>query len=743
MIANKGYKWYKCDLHLHTTASKCFADESVTAEQWVQACIDKKLTCVAVTDHNSNKGITEIQKAAEEYGLFVFPGVELTCDTSGIHLLVLFDIGKTDREVGDFLAECGIKYKDYGEQEARSPYTIFKVLEIANAHDALVIPAHIDEFNGLADVRHSVLADFYSMKTINAVQVVHKKFVEDDMNGIEEYLSKYYNKTIKKELADSWKKPVSSAKKHNCTLLTFSDNPHEEGSPKHGIAGIGTRFTWIQMDQKPSLEGLRQAFLSPDNRIQNDFNGIDSPFFPKKTVIQSVTLSDTYLNRKEFNIDFHHQLNVIIGGPGSGKSSILRCIRGILKNVKDLNNLPQIQVDQNDFYRKYDSKLKKGIFKDESKICLKLIHEGLEYEVISESINSVEKQKIQVYCIDGERKIEQENPEEFLAFFQIEQYSQKQIYEISKEPSALRDKINSALPDYETLRNELEEYKSSFLSKSAAIRELLSKSYKKNTIKAEIQKIENQIDIFKKSEIEKIIEKENKFRVEYQNIDKCKMLYVQKIDGVAKLKNILQNRNLDLFSDFDEIHAKEFQSLFLPMEMNIEHLVSQMDNALADLTQKMSDISNKIESTIWHREKIENAQSLEELFKTLEDSGIGSAEQVNLLLAEKSEKEQDLQKIASWLVDIDILKKEKQQIQEKYFEKSEHLSKLRKEFVYELKSHNLNIKVNSFRDKISFEKTVGDIINLGSKYEGDFKKLISVCFGCNSNCRRQFEKAYL
>jgi hypothetical protein len=49
----RGNQWYKCDLHLHTPESKCFVDRSVTAKEWVQACLDEHLEVVAVTDHNS------------------------------------------------------------------------------------------------------------------------------------------------------------------------------------------------------------------------------------------------------------------------------------------------------------------------------------------------------------------------------------------------------------------------------------------------------------------------------------------------------------------------------------------------------------------------------------------------------------------------------------------------------------------------------------------------------------------
>ena len=44
-ITYKGTRWFKCDLHLHTPASKCFEDKTVTPEQWVDKvwCYNKLL----------------------------------------------------------------------------------------------------------------------------------------------------------------------------------------------------------------------------------------------------------------------------------------------------------------------------------------------------------------------------------------------------------------------------------------------------------------------------------------------------------------------------------------------------------------------------------------------------------------------------------------------------------------------------------------------------------------------------
>src|SRR4051812_40422892 len=101
-INYKGTRWFKCDLHLHTPASKCFQDQSVTPEQWVNRAIEQGLNCVAVTDHNTGGNIDLIKTAAIGKSITVFPGVEITCDTSKIHLLVLFDVTKNSNDVNDF-----------------------------------------------------------------------------------------------------------------------------------------------------------------------------------------------------------------------------------------------------------------------------------------------------------------------------------------------------------------------------------------------------------------------------------------------------------------------------------------------------------------------------------------------------------------------------------------------------------------------------------------------------------------
>lgn len=257
MIGFKGSKWYKCDLHLHTIASECFADREVTPEQWVDRAIEQGLHCVAVTDHNTPLGIKDIQEAAIDKPLTIFPGVEITCDPSKVHLLILFDPTKGEEEIKSFLSKCDIEHTHYGKQDATTIKSVFEVSDIAtNKCNALIIPAHIDEFAGINALSHQNLEKFYSRTDINAVQVVHKAFyknsIPDDFN---DYINKYYSaKTpIEASTITTWKKPVDLALSNNISILTFSDNPHKAGDSKHGLWGIGSRFTWIKMDETPSL----------------------------------------------------------------------------------------------------------------------------------------------------------------------------------------------------------------------------------------------------------------------------------------------------------------------------------------------------------------------------------------------------------------------------------------------------------------------------------------------------------
>lgn len=64
----------KADLHIHSTAS----DGKMTPEQVVREAAGLKLSYIALTDHDTIKGVEKAREVARDYDIEVVPGVEIT-----------------------------------------------------------------------------------------------------------------------------------------------------------------------------------------------------------------------------------------------------------------------------------------------------------------------------------------------------------------------------------------------------------------------------------------------------------------------------------------------------------------------------------------------------------------------------------------------------------------------------------------------------------------------------------------
>ncbi len=73
------------DLHIHSTAS----DGEYTPTQLVEMALQRGLSVISITDHDTTEGIDEALKAAEGTSLEIIPGVEISVDIPHreVHLL--------------------------------------------------------------------------------------------------------------------------------------------------------------------------------------------------------------------------------------------------------------------------------------------------------------------------------------------------------------------------------------------------------------------------------------------------------------------------------------------------------------------------------------------------------------------------------------------------------------------------------------------------------------------------------
>jgi len=76
------------DLHIHTTAS----DGTLTPSEAVSRARELGLSAIAITDHDTHRGVKEAIIAGQEAGVEVVPGIEISVDyeNKGVHILGYF-----------------------------------------------------------------------------------------------------------------------------------------------------------------------------------------------------------------------------------------------------------------------------------------------------------------------------------------------------------------------------------------------------------------------------------------------------------------------------------------------------------------------------------------------------------------------------------------------------------------------------------------------------------------------------
>lgn len=108
--------------------------------------------------------------------------------------------------------------------------------------------------------------------------------------------------------------------------------PLFQSSDAHSLEKIGTKFSWIK--SAPTFEGLKQVIYEPEERICLQVTKPDQK--PTYQVIDSLDLSNSGL--WEGKIELNENLNTIIGGRSTGKSSLLASIAYKLGSFQQIMN---------------------------------------------------------------------------------------------------------------------------------------------------------------------------------------------------------------------------------------------------------------------------------------------------------------------------------------------------------------------------------------------------------------------
>ncbi|MCX8086913.1 MAG: AAA family ATPase [Rhodocyclaceae bacterium] len=331
-----GSRWWKFDFHTHTPASfdtPWYRDKlSMAPEDWLRQYMAADIDGVAVTDHNSGAWIDRLKaayatmKAQAEAGqppegfreLTLFPGVEISTN-GGVHVLAIFDPTAATSDIDSLLGAVGYTGTK-GDSDGETSKSVAEVIAAVLSTGAIAIPAHADAGKGLLRVNPGTRECALSANTVRqALEVEGLLAVEwCDINN-----------------------PYPQAVENFCRPLA-----RVLGSDSHSFQGAavpGSRYTWVKM-AAPTLEGLRLALLDGNGvSIRRSDEGPFDPFKVPAHVIRAIEIDRARVmgNGLPARLMLSPYFNAIVGGRGTGKSTVVHALRLATRREGEIQALPK------------------------------------------------------------------------------------------------------------------------------------------------------------------------------------------------------------------------------------------------------------------------------------------------------------------------------------------------------------------------------------------------------------------
>ncbi len=301
-----GARFYRCAFQINPFSylqtnkkSTPFTDEDSYNQAIVDACLELGVEVIAVTDHyrvNTGEGLVA---AARNAGIHVFRGFEAVTK-DGVHLLCLFDEDKTTSSLERIIGECGVH-----DTKIASPTGQLDCDELLrNAHrwGAVCIAAHVAADGGglLKKLSGQTRAQVWKSPALLAASLPGP--IADAPDGLRQILQN---------------KEAQYHRDHPVAIVNAQDvsGPDDLKNPSASC--------WVKMSSV-SVEGLRQAFLDPESRIRL----ATDPLPEEHAEFLALAWEGGFLDGT--TIHFNENLNVLVGGRGTGKSTIIESLRCVL-----------------------------------------------------------------------------------------------------------------------------------------------------------------------------------------------------------------------------------------------------------------------------------------------------------------------------------------------------------------------------------------------------------------------------
>lgn len=671
-----GSRWWKFDFHAHTPASEDYGKgprqaqfKERTPREWLLDYMRAGVDCVAITDHNTGAWIDRLTGALAELEserpegfrpLHLFPGVEISVN-GNIHLLSIFDQSKTATDIDNVLYDVRFPSDRKGRSDAVTEKSFPEVVEAVRRAGGIAIPAHVDGAKGIfKELQGASLGRALECDGILAIEVVNPSFEKPQM---------YRDKRIQ------W------------TELLGSDAHHPSGSG--GDRFPGSHFTWVKMGT-PSLEGLRLALLDGPLSVRRSDQQSEDPNRHADFVIEAIEVSQArYMGRSStFKVELNPWLNAIIGGRGTGKSTLVEFLRIALRRDGEL---PEALAKDFKKYRQvYRNRDDDGLLTDNSRITVTYRKDRTRFRIQWSHQGHFEAIEVQDES-GGWRSDQGEVAERF----PVRIYSQNQIFELAKAPLSLLRIVDEAREvDRRSWDDRWKEEQARFLSLRAKAREIEAGLADEPRLRGELEDVKRRLAIFEEASHADVL-KEYQKRLRQQNlVETWEKTWSGTGDRLREVARDLLPDPLDdsLFEadriedqDIQEKAANALQRLKAVQE-RLEELATEADDALTQWRQAR-------DASSWQQAVNLAIREHDNLRQRLKDAEAGDPSAYGELVQRRQTLEGRLKELESRRAELDKVRQQTDESLARLKELRRDLTRKRNDFLSNILKDNPYVRI--------------------------------------------------
>ena len=717
-----GSRWWKFDFHTHTPAS---ADTywgkhqvSLSSKEWLQRYMDAGIDCVAITDHNSGAMVDDLKaayarmKEQADAGtppdgfreLTLFPGVELSVQ-GGFHLLAIFDPNTTTSTIDTLLGQVnygGTK----GDSDGVTREGAAEVVRIILNNGGIPIPAHADRpgnnGKGLLAVHPGTQECQLDANTVRQILDTDGLLAvewEDMSHPLPDYVRKQSGKLAR--------------------VLGSDCHSFQGKSPP------GSRYTWIKM-ACPTLEGLRLALLD-GNGISIRRSDDNEEFEPFQTPAHFITGMEIESARFMGNgtaekIVFTPYYNALIGGRGTGKSTVVHSLRLACRREDELRHLEEKTEPYRQF-RSFSEPVRgrdgTGALREDTEIRVELMRERVVHRlrwrqdskgpVVEEQDENGDWQATDSQAINAER-------------FPIRLYSQGQIAAMAGDSrQALIDVIDEAANIGE-LHRALSEARNTYFSQRAKLRELDGKLAGKPELQRRLTDLDRKSEALAQSDHAEILKTHQQALRQRREIDTT---LSQLQTTLTQIKTLPQDLLLDDWPDgaFDAVQDGDVLAWRVDAGRLISETREELERVAGTLAVKVQALATDERLDGWRQSADQARIAYEKLQAELVEQGVTGPQAFGNLMQERHQLEAKLKQ-------FDQLHEERERVRADSEVQYQRLSGIRRditqartEFVVSTLAKNdfVRIKIIGFGfDARNIERSLRDVLNVeDGRFEHD------------------------